>query len=183
MKSIAHDISSLPARFRDKQGRRITVQAFRTKDFDALVQMYDTFEPKGTECGLPPRDPGMRMAWLRDVTKELFNILAWNRGRVIGHCAIDLARKDSCPEYLIFLRQGFRNRGIGTFLCEVMKSVAGEVGCKKVVVTVRTANTRAVKVFQKVGFVFCGDIAAERDMQLLIKPGRSCRRCHEDERD
>lgn len=171
MKSNDRDFPRLPTHMTDKQGRRIIVQAFRPEDFEALKNMYDSFEPKGTECGLPPHDPGMRRAWLGEVTRELFNILAWNRGRVIGHCAIDLAHKDACAEYMIFLRQGFRDCSIGTFLCEVMKGIAGKAGCKKIVVTVRTANTRAVRVFQNVGFTFCGDIAPERDMQLLIKPG------------
>jgi ribosomal protein S18 acetylase RimI-like enzyme len=60
-----------------------------------------------------------------------------------------------------------------------MKKVAKEAGCEKVVLTVRTANRRAIKVFEKVGFGFCSGIDACRDMELQVKSAkpRSKKRC------
>ncbi len=137
--------------------------------------MYETFEPKGLECGLPPPNGEVRMRWINHVVAELFNVLALHKSRVIGHIALDLCRARSCSEYLIFIQKGFRNLGVGTALSAIMKKVAEEAGCEKVVVTVRNANRRAIKVFKKVGFSFCGDINTCRDMELLIKAGKACR--------
>ncbi len=160
---------TLPTRIKDKCGRVIEVRAYEAADYEGLKAMYDTFEPKGLEAGLPPEDDQARVRWLQHVTSSLFNLLALHKGRVIGHCAIDLGRAPSCPEYLIFIQESFRDHGIGTRLSEVMKEVTKEAGCEKVWLTVRTANTCAINVFKKVGFEFCGGIEIERDMELNLK--------------
>jgi RimJ/RimL family protein N-acetyltransferase len=165
----------LPVQIKDKRGRPIQVRAYEATDFEALHKMYDTFEPKGLECGLPPPDHQVRLRWLNYVVSELFNVLAIYKDRVIGHSALDLLGSPFCPEYLIFIQKGFRNLGIGTALSTIIKKAAEEAGCEKVVLTVRTANRRAIKVFEKVGFAFCGGIDTYRDMELELKrPGAGC---------
>ena len=165
----------LPVQIEDKRRRRIEIRAYEAADFEALQAMYDTFEPKGLECGLPPPNDQVRLRWLHYVVSELFNVLALHKGLVIGHCALDLTGGSFCPEYLIFIRKGFRNVGIGTALSAVVKNVAQEAGCEKIVLTVRTANRRAIKVFEIVGFAFCSGIEPCRDMELEVKPGKACR--------
>ena len=166
---------SLPTQFKDRRGRLILVRAYEATDFEGLKEMYDTFEPKGLESGLPPLDDQARLRWLNCVVSDLFNVLAVYKGRVIGHSALDLSCAPSCPEYLIFIKKGFRNCGIGTAFSMVMKRVSKEAGCEKVIVTVRTANTRAVKVFKKVGFEFTDEIEVERDMELKLKQAETSR--------
>lgn len=163
----------LPVQIKDNRGRLIQVRAYEVADFEALHEMYNTFEPKGLECGLPPPDHQVRLRWLNCVVSEFFNILAIYKDRVIGHSALDLSGSPFCPEYLIFIQKGFRNLGIGTALSAIIKKAAEEAGCKKVVLTVRTANRRAIRVFGKVGFAFCGDIDTCRDMELELKPPRT----------
>ncbi len=163
----------LPVHIEDKRRRRMEIRAYEAADFEALQAMYDTFEPKGLECGLPPPNDQVRLRWLRYVVSELFNVLALHKGVVIGHCALDLTGGSSCPEYLIFIQKGFRNVGVGTALLTVIKKIAEEAGCEKIVLTVRTANRRAIKVFEKVGFAFCSGIEPCRDMELEVKPGKT----------
>jgi RimJ/RimL family protein N-acetyltransferase len=160
---------TLKTQIKDKCGRVIDVRVYEAGDFGNLKAMYDAFEPKGLEAGLPPEDSQTRLKWLRNVTASLFNILALYEGRVIGHCALDLSCRPSCPEYLIFIEKQFRNCGIGTKLSAIMRGVALEAGCEKIYLTVRTANTRAIKVFKRVGFEFRGNIEIERDMELNLK--------------
>jgi len=164
--------TSLSRRIKDKRGRLIQIRPYDRLDLDALREMYDSFEPKGLECGLPPPDEKVRLSWVSYMVSELFNVLAVYRLRVVGHAALALCKTPLCPEYLVFVRKGFRNVGIGTALSEAMKSAAQEAQCKKVMLTVRTANTRAVKVFKKVGFEFCDSIDTCRDMELRLKPSR-----------
>jgi len=163
----------LPVHIEDKRRRRMEIRAYEAADFEALQAMYDTFEPKGLECGLPPPNDQVRLRWLRYVVSELFNVLALHKGVVVGHCALDLTGGSSCPEYLIFIQKGFRNVGVGTALLTVIKKIAEEAGCEKIVLTVRTANRRAIKVFEKVGFAFCSGIEPCRDMELEVKPGKT----------
>jgi RimJ/RimL family protein N-acetyltransferase len=165
----------LPIQIKDNRGRSIQARTCEAADFEALRKMYDDFEPKGLECGLPPPNDHVRLKWLNHVVSELFNVLAIYKGRVIGHVALDLSGFCACPEYLIFIQKEFRNLGIGTALSEVMKKVAEEAGCEKIVLTVRTANSRAIKVFEKVGFAFCSGIESCRDMELPITPTRTGR--------
>jgi RimJ/RimL family protein N-acetyltransferase len=164
---------ALPTQIHDKQGRLIHLRAYENNDFEDLKEMYDAFEPKGLESGLPPPDDQVRLRWLNYVTSDLFNIVAVYKDRLIGHVGLDLSCTPSCPEYLIFIVKGFQDCGIGTKLSEVMKEIAGESGCEKVVVTVRAANTRAIKVFERVGFVFCGGIEQDRDMELHLRPRKT----------
>lgn len=167
---------SLPTQITDRHARLLQVRAYEASDFGGLKEMYDSFEPKGLESGLPLPDDQARLKWLNYVVSSLFNVLAIYNGRVVAHSALDLSCMPSCPEYLIFIRKGFRNCGIGTAVTTVMKEVAQEAGCEKVVLTVRTANTRAIKVFKKVGFAFTTGIEVERDMELGLKPTKTGRR-------
>jgi len=166
----------LPTQIKDERGRLIQIRAYKAEDFESLSDMYETFEPKGLECGLPPPDKRVRSKWLKRLVSELFNVLAMYRSRVIAHSALDLSCAPLCPEYLIFVRKSFRNLGIGTALSAVMKKVAQEAGCDRVMLTVRTANRRAIKVFQKVGFGFCTELGPCRDMELPLKSTRRGRR-------
>jgi RimJ/RimL family protein N-acetyltransferase len=158
----------LPTRITDRRGRLLHVRAYEDADLEGLRDMYDTFEPKGLECGLPPAEERVRAGWINYVVSDLFNVITLHKALIIGHIALDLSCAPSCPEYLIFIRKSFRNCGIGTALSALTRELAKEAGCEKVVVTVRTANTRAIKVFEKVGFVFRGKIEAERDMELCL---------------
>ena len=169
----------LPVQVKDTSGRVIKIRAYEASDFEGLRKMYDAFEPKGLECGLPAPDDRVRLRWLNSVVSGLFNVLAIHKGRIIGHSGLDLTCSPLCPEFFIFIQKGFRNLGIGTALSGVMKKVAQEAGCQKVVLTVRTANRRAIKVFEKVGFGFCSGIDACRDMELQVKSAmpRGKKRC------
>jgi RimJ/RimL family protein N-acetyltransferase len=161
--------ASLAASIKDNLGRLIQIRLYEPADFDALQEMYDSFEPKGLECGLPPLDDEVRLRWVTYMVSELYNVLAVYRRRIVGHAALSLSKAPVCPEYLVFVRRGFRNSGIGTALSEVMKSAAQKAQCKKVMLTVRTANSRAIRVFKKVGFEFCDSIDNCRDMELRLR--------------
>ena len=163
---------SLPAQIKDKRGRLIHIRAYQDKDFKALSDMYEIFEPKGLEYGLPPPDKQVRSKWLNHLVSNLFNVLGVYKRRVIAHSALDLSTSPVCPEYLIFVQKGFRNLGVGTALSTVMKEVAREAGCEKITLTVRNANSRAIKVFRRVGFGFCTDMGPCRSMELPFRKKR-----------
>jgi len=159
----------LPSQMRDLRGRLITIRPYEDSDYRDLKEMYDNFQPKGLEAGLPPLNRKTRHEWIDQMVSSFYNVLAFHRGSVIGHATLDIPQKDASPEYLIFIRQGFRYSGIGTIISEIMKEVARDTGCKKVWLIVRTGNAIAVRTFKKVGFKFTGEIDIQREMELIIK--------------
>ena len=163
---------NLPSQMRDSKGRLIKIRSYDNSDYKDLKKLYDDFEPKGLEAGLPPIDKRIRHEWLDKMVTSLFNVVALYRGRVIGHATLELSEVNAYPEFLIFIKQGFRYCGIGTRLSEIMKDVAQETGCKKVWLTVRTGNAIAVKVFKKVGFNFVGGIDIQREMEFVVGQAR-----------
>ncbi len=158
----------LPIQLKDSKGRIIKIQAYFDSDYKGLKNMYDSFDPKGLEAGLPPANDRIKQEWIDQMVSSFFNIVAAHRGRIIGHAALDLMEKGGGREYLIFLKQGYRRCGIGTKLSEIAKQVAGNMECKKVWLSVRTGNAIAIRVFKKVGFNFVGKIDIQREMEIKI---------------
>jgi len=159
----------LPYQLKDSKGRIIRFQAYMDSDYEDLKKMYEGFDPKGLEAGLPPANERIRHQWIDQMVSSFFNIVAIHQGRVIGHAALDVIEKGCSREYLIFLKQGYRRCGIGTKLSEIARQAAKNMGCKKVWLSVRTSNAIAIRVFKKVGFNFVGKIDIQRDMELKIK--------------
>ncbi|RLB86711.1 MAG: hypothetical protein DRH15_00845 [Deltaproteobacteria bacterium] len=158
-----------PIVYKDKKGRKIIIRAYGEEDFPKLKEMYDKFKPKGLEPGLPPMEDRVREQSLNSITSSFSNILAIHKGKVIGHAGLDLSDPNLCPEYLIFIKQGYRDAGIGTAMSKLMSQIAHAAGCCKVWLTVRSANTRAIRVFERIKFRFKGDIDIQRQMELIIK--------------
>src|SRR5262245_44844724 len=97
--------SSRPQRafstFSSKTGLQIEVVEFCESDFEALVDMYDAFEPKRAAQGLPPVGRERIVAWLRHLQKNGYNLLALCDGHLIGHsmlCPVDRQK----AEFAIF---------------------------------------------------------------------------------
>ena len=130
----------LPSQMKDSQGRVIEFRAYEASDFKGLKDMYDTFEPKGIEAGLPPANDETRHKWIEMMVSSFFNVLAIHKGSIVGHAALDALTEQGSPEYLIFVKKEFRHCGIGTKISDTAKQVAKNIGCKKVWLNVRTGN-------------------------------------------
>jgi RimJ/RimL family protein N-acetyltransferase len=164
--------NALPSVMQDRLGFDIHIRAYQDKDYQGIITMYDHFEPKGMAMGLPPHDKEVRRKWVDDIINTFLSIIALYQEKIIGHTAIDLFRTKVSPEYMIFVHQDFRNRGIGTKLTLIVKEICSELGCRQEWLTVSSHNTRAINVFKRVGFKFRGPIGAEREMVLDLKPKR-----------
>ena len=162
----------LPHQVKDLRGRTIVIRAFEPADLKGLMDMYDRFEPKGLEAGLPPANDQTRHKWVQMMVSSFFNILATHRGIIIGHAALDRLVDQGAPEFLIFIQKEFRHFGIGTTISNLIKKLAKNAGCERVFVNVRTGNAIAIRVFKNVGFKFIGEIDIQREMELKIKRQR-----------
>lgn len=152
----------------DKLGSPFDVRYCTHLQLATLTKMYDEFSPKAVSQGLPPSDDATRRAWVEKLLTSAENYVAWLEGRVIGHCAMvpDLARRDA--EYIIFVDQPYRNRGIGTELTAMAVARVRELGLSVVWLTVEAFNFRALRLYRRVGFQFVDEGERERTMVLHL---------------
>jgi L-amino acid N-acyltransferase YncA len=121
-------------------------------DQQAIVAMYEIFEPKGACLGLPPRkDPGR---WL-DTLREFPNVVALHNGRVIAHAAL-CAEKES-GEVAVFVHQDYRNRGLGRRLLEALIREARRMGLRRVWGMTELDNVPMLRLAHSLGFVSARD--------------------------
>ncbi len=155
----------------DKRGSPFEVAACTEKDRAALVEMYECFTPKGVSQGLPPTLAETRREWVDRLCAQGENFLAWCGERVVGHACLipDLARGDA--EFLIFVSQEYRNRGLGAELTRMAVEKARALGLAGIWLTVEAFNFRAIALYKKFGFEFCDECDKERTMILKLTPG------------
>lgn len=152
----------------DKTGVPFDVGLCDDEHCQALLEMYYNFHPKAESQGLPPAHEEDRRRWVVDLLKVGRNIVAWSEGQIVGHCALipDMDRRDA--EYIIFVNQNFRNRGLGTVLTTVAIRTAREMELERIWLTVESYNFRAILLYRKVGFVFRDSGERERTMVLVL---------------
>jgi len=130
--------------------------------------MYGGFHPRSISQGLPPAHDEELHRWISMLLARGDNFLAWQDGKVVGHAVLlsDLDRKDG--EYIIFVCQPYRNRGLGTVLTAMATDKARALGLKIVWLTVEAYNFRAIRVYRNAGFRFIDEGERERTMSLDI---------------
>jgi RimJ/RimL family protein N-acetyltransferase len=150
----------------EKGKHPIEVKGYRPEDRFHLEEMYDAFFPKAKYQGMPPREKNTRHKWIKGLIDGGESLLAWREGRVIGHVVLlpDFNKGDA--EYLIFVDQHNRGRGVGTELTRAALRRAEALGLKNLWLTVDAYNFRATRLYKKFGFEFSDSYrsASERMM-------------------
>jgi RimJ/RimL family protein N-acetyltransferase len=107
----------------------------------------------------------MRDCWVDKLIGLGRNFIVWQHGDVVGHAAVipDFDRGDG--EFIIFVSEPNRNRGLGTALTALAIDVSRAAGLKRLWLTVESFNFRAIRLYRKAGFVFVNQ--SEREMTML----------------
>jgi RimJ/RimL family protein N-acetyltransferase len=153
--------------FLDRAGERFELTEYISSDQAALTYMYDHFSPKAVTQGLPPANEAARAAWIKDLIQNGQNFLAWLEDRVVGHSSLLPQPEKRSGEYLIFVNQTYRNRGLGTALTRLAIDRARGLGLETVWLTVEALNFKAIKLYKKIGFEFCD--TGERERTMILK--------------
>jgi RimJ/RimL family protein N-acetyltransferase len=151
----------------DKEGVEFEVTYGGFEDREAIEEMYHRFTPKAMTQGLPPANDQARNQWIQILLDNGENFLAWREGKLMGHASIIVDKAGGAGEYLIFMDQSCRNRGMGTELTRLALQKAREIGLKTVWLTVEALNFRAIKMYKKIGFAFCD--AGERERTMILR--------------
>lgn len=152
----------------DKAGSPFEVGECGKEGFAALAKMYDGFSQMAVSQGLPPSKEAERHRWVVYLLETARNFVALHGDEVVGHSALipDMDRKDG--EYIIFVSEACRNRGVGTELTAMAVQAGRELGLDLIWLTVESFNFRAIKLYRKAGFIFTDTGERERTMVLRL---------------
>ncbi|MFB6138425.1 MAG: N-acetyltransferase family protein [Halobacteriaceae archaeon] len=144
-----------PRTFEDAEGREITLRAVRddAADREALVRMYEDFDPGERAQGLPPVGAESVRAWLADLlaAEGGVNVAAFHGDRLVGHATL-VPGGETGHELAIFVHQAYQGAGIGTRLLEALLGAGAAAGVEAVWLTVERWNRAAVNLYEKIGF-------------------------------
>lgn len=157
------------AGLRDKKRRAVRVVLAGEKGLMRLLSFYDSFEPKGAFEGLPPIIKRERRKWVIGLMGGWRNFLMLEGKEVIGHVGVTLGESD-LEEVIIFLRQDYRGRGIGSMALRHVGDLMALEGCRRLWLTVESSNTSAIRCFQKAGFRFTSkELQPEMEMVMDLQ--------------
>ena len=136
----------------DKKKEVVTVSPCCDADFDALTRMYDTYEPKAAIQGLPPIDNNTRIEWIRSSVRASMNLKAELGDDIIAHGMLFPMPDPAVVEFNLFVHNRIQNRGIGRIVAHLLFVAAKRLGYKKIWVFESRNNSRALRIYHKVGF-------------------------------
>jgi len=153
----------------DKAGVPFQLGSCNQDDARCLRDMYDLFTPKKMSQGLPPEESEARRQWIDFLIQRAENFLAWRDDAVIGHSALlaDSSRNDA--EFLIFILNSHRGRGVGTELTRIALHRASQLKLGTVWLAVEGHNMRAIGLYKKFGFAFSPGNGWERSMVFRLQ--------------
>jgi len=136
----------------DKKKGVVTVSPCDDSDLDALLRMYDTYEPKAAIQGLPPIDHNTRIEWIHSSLRTAMNLKAELDGAIIAHGMLFTMPNPDVVEFNLFVHNQTQNRGIGLISAHMLFAAAKRLGYKKVWSFESRNNARALRLYYAVGF-------------------------------
>ncbi|AAG20583.1 MULTISPECIES: GNAT family N-acetyltransferase [Halobacterium] len=160
-----------PLRITDSDGREITVDAFTgdaDAEIDALVAMYDDFDPEDRAQGVPPVGESRIREWVASLLEQDgFDVVAWHGEEIAGHATL-VPDDDATYELAIFVHQTYQGAGIGTELINALLGHAQASGAALVWLSVERWNRPAVALYEKVGFETASAESFEMEMAIRL---------------
>jgi GNAT superfamily N-acetyltransferase len=152
----------------DKLGRPFEVEERGIECLPELMDMYEVFHPRAISQGLPPAREVALHQWVRRLLDRGWNFVCTQDGGMVGHAAVLADRERADGEFIVFVLQAYRNKGLGTVLTELALQRSRLGGLHTMWLTVEAFNFRAIRVYKKKGFEFCDEGERERTMVLKL---------------
>ena len=106
--------------------------------------------------------------WFERGTKEgMRYLVARIDGKAVGGASIhpQTDKRSHVADYGIYIREGYRNLGLGTALTRELVEIAKKRGLEFLQLSVYATNERAFHVYKKCGYEECGRLT--RDIKFL----------------
>jgi len=144
-------------KFRLTDGREVTFKELEERDLPEVVSALNSVIREGVYLTHDEEitDMDAELKWYQDHMKAGMNYLvARVEGEVVGGASIEprRGRESHVAVYGVFIKEGFRNLGIGTKLNQALIEIARKRGFKIMELAVLSSNTRASHVYEKCGF-------------------------------
>ncbi len=174
-----------PLSFEDGEGRAVEIRAFdggesdddsgtgsddtdsTDASVDALVAMYEDFDPADRAQGIPPTGEDRIRQWLDTILEGSVNAVACHDGDVVGHATL-VPDDDGNYELAIFVQSDYQGAGIGSKLLRALLGLGQSRDVERVWLTVERWNTPAVSLYESVGFETCATESFELEMALRL---------------
>ena len=152
----------------DKTGLEFEVGECGTSSVEEVKAMYDGFARLAVSQGLPPAGKEVRDGWVERLFEFGRNFLIWVDNKPVGHASVipDFGRGDG--EFIIFVQEAYRNRGMGTAVTQAALESSKAIGLGRLWLTVEAFNFRAIRLYRNAGFVLVDEIERERTMILRL---------------
>jgi phosphinothricin acetyltransferase len=147
---------------------------------DAVAHTVATFDTS-------PRSPEEQTAWFQSHGEKLPILVAIRENIPVGWASVN-AYSDRCAyagtgEISLYIRDGYRGRGIGKELTTAVLRAGREAGLHAVVARIESSNEASIHIFKQHGFVHVGvlkEVGCKFDrlldvviMQLIYREGEN----------
>lgn len=152
------------ADFAALDGRRVVVRTPRWGDLGDLLELINSLVEEEAEIVVNEKVTRDGEAeWLAGVLgrlerDEFVHLVAEVEGRVVASADLHPGRGSDAHVGVvgIVVKDGFRGVGVGTGMLWVIFDAARKRGLRLLVLSVFASNVRAVRLYERVGFVRCG---------------------------
>jgi len=153
-----------------KNEQTATLDWLKKSDLPELVQVLNSVirEQKYLFMNNEITDMEDEKRWYERSTKEgMLYLVARVNGKIVGGASIHphTDKRSHVAVFGVFIRDGYRNLGLGTTLTNTLTEVAKERGFEILQLSVYDSNKRAFYVYKKCGYKECGRLA--RDIKFL----------------
>jgi ribosomal protein S18 acetylase RimI-like enzyme len=102
--------------------------------------------------------------WQQRLSDVPFNVVAFARDVAVGQVSGTIEDRDGCVELIsMWVAPSGRGSGIADALVTAVKNHARQGGANAVRLSVRRSNTRAIRLYERAGFVPASDPGDEPD--------------------
>jgi len=153
-----------------KDGRTATLDWIEENDLPELVEALNSVIREGKFLLVNNEiiDMEEERKWFQQSTKAgMLYLVARVDGKVVGGASIHPFndKRSHVTEFGIFIRDGYRNVGLGTELTKAFVEAAKEHGFEILQLSVYATNERAFHVYKKCGYKECGKLS--HDIKFL----------------
>jgi len=153
-----------------KDGRTAALDWIREDDLPEVVDALNSVirEDKFLFMNNEVTDMEEERRWFERSTKAgMLYLVAKVDGKIVGGASIhpQAHKRSHVAEFGIFIRDGYRNVGLGTELTKAFIEIAKKHGSEILQLSVYATNKRAFHVYKKCGYKKCGKFV--RDIRFL----------------
>jgi RimJ/RimL family protein N-acetyltransferase len=157
-------------RFKAKDNRQVILRTPRWEDLDDFLELINSLVEEGADILRSEKvSREEEIDFLARVLSrlekgEMFYLVAEIDGQVVAVSEIN--KRDGYEKHVgvigIAIKEGFRDIGIGTEMMKTLIEQAQKIGLKVLTLSAFATNTRAIHVYEKVGFIKTGFIPKKR---------------------